>query len=122
MKKNFKTYKNNSGFKIPSNYMQDFEAKLLNSLEIDSTYSNSQNKNGFKVPEGYFDTVEKEVLAKVTASAPKGKVIALFSRRSIYYAAAVAAVFIAAGKFHFSIKYFAIVECVIPNIIFSATG
>jgi len=95
MKKNFKTYKNNSGFKIPSNYMQDFEAKLLNSLEIDSTYSNSQNKNGFKVPEGYFDTVEKEVLAKVTASAPKGKVIALFSRRSIYYAAAVAAVFIA---------------------------
>lgn len=94
MKKNLKTYKNKPGFKIPSNYMQDFEAKLLNSLDIDSTSNNSQNKNSFNVPEGYFDTLEKEVLAKVNMDASNGKVVSLFTRKSFYYAAAVAAVFI----------------------------
>ena len=95
MKKNLKTYKNNSGFKIPSNYMQDFESNLLNSLDIDSTKFDSSNQAGFKIPDGYFDTLETEVLAKVNIDAPIGKVIPLFSRKRIYYAAAVAAAFIA---------------------------
>lgn len=95
MKKNFKTYKNNSGFKIPSNYMQDFDSKLSNSLDINSTLNKSQNIDGFKVPEGYFDSFENEIFAKINAKNSNGKIIQLFSKKRFYYATAVAAIFIA---------------------------
>ena len=95
MKKNFKTYKNNSGFKIPSNYMQDFEAKLLNSLDIDSNLNKSQSHDGFKVPEGYFDSFETEIIAKINSKNSNKKIIQLFTKKRLYYAAAVAAIFIA---------------------------
>tara|TARA_R100000935_G_scaffold49945_1_gene75610 strand:+ start:265 stop:729 length:465 start_codon:yes stop_codon:yes gene_type:complete len=74
--------------------MQDFEAKLLHGLDIASNINNTQGQNGFKVPEGYFDTFENEIVAKINSKNSNKKIIKFFSKKRLYYAAAVAAVFI----------------------------
>ncbi|HSP41081.1 MAG TPA: hypothetical protein VLN46_06570 [Gillisia sp.] len=96
MENNKLPYHIKPGFKVPNDYFGDFEERLMYSVkqenkqpEILNTYA---GKPGFSIPEGYFDTLESEILNK--AEAKTGKVIPLFSYRKIFYAAAVAAVFI----------------------------
>lgn len=94
MKENFNTYKNKSGFKIPQNYMQDFEAKLFDRMEIDLA-DHKVNAAGYMVPDNYFADFDERTLTRINIKNQKTKVIPLFPRKRIYYAAAVAAVFIA---------------------------
>lgn len=93
MKNNVNTYNNKSGFKMPKNYMQDFESKLLDSLEINPS-AQKGNSAGYRVPEDYFANFDERILAKIDTNKEKAKLISLFSRKRLYYATAVAAVFI----------------------------
>lgn len=96
MKDNKLPYHQKSGFKVPNDYFRNFEERLMHVVqqeeeqpEIIHTYI---GKHGFTTPEGYFDSLENRILKKVE---PKpGKVMPLYSVRKLYYAAAVAAVFI----------------------------
>lgn len=95
MKKNKLPSKPDSGFKVPDNYFSDFEERMMNSVSSTGRLENIQKSGaGFNVPAGYFNNVEAEILSKTIEKAPVSKVIPLFRKRSFYYAAAVAAIFI----------------------------
>lgn len=81
-KHNLKNIKH-SGFKIPEDYFEKFEASVLNQDRIMSTH------NGFKVPEGYFETIEDTIINK--ANQKESKVIQLFSRKAIIASLSIAA-------------------------------
>ncbi len=90
---NLKKYRNKSGLKIPNNYMKDFEANIFEKLEISADMS-KERKSGFQVPKDYFNTIEETILVRLDSESKKGKIINLFSRKKLYYASAVAAIFI----------------------------
>lgn len=73
-----------SGFKTPDNYFNQFEDNLLSEIRLKEQVS----KTGFEVPDGYLDMFKVEINEPV----PQSKVISLFSRKTIWYAASVAAV------------------------------
>lgn len=73
--------------------MQDFEVNLFNKMEIDTPVAKAK-LGGYVVPDAYFENFEKGIFAKIDSEKQKTKFIPLFSRRKIYYAAAVAAIFI----------------------------
>ena len=94
MEKN-KSYNSKSGFKVPDNYFEDFEAKMMASLNEDNRILNDLKKNsGFKVPENYFENLEGKIFKKIEVPKEQGKIVSIFSRRKLYAVAAVAAVFI----------------------------
>jgi len=95
MKKNKLATHFKSGFKIPKNYFEDFEAKMMRAISSEeSSLEQHKEKSGFTTPENYFDGLEDQVLAKVQRPEPKGKVISLFRKKKFYAAAGLAAVFI----------------------------
>jgi len=78
--------KYNHGFKAPDDYFEDFEERLfsrLNEAEL-------PKKHGFDVPDGYFEDLEERILQNV-AKEQTVKVIPLFKRKTLIYAASVAA-------------------------------
>lgn len=79
----------NSEFKIPDNYLENFNDALLDKIAAKEE-SNLPNKDGFAVPEGYFNTLHENITARLK-DAPT-KVIPLKSYKKYYYSAiAVAA-------------------------------
>jgi|SRR5690554_2865712 len=76
-----------SGFKTPEKYFDNFEAELFSRIEEEKLPKSA----GFQVPTGYFDNLEEMIIAKETASRKPNKVIPLFTKRYIGYAAAIAA-------------------------------
>ncbi|RKS53318.1 hypothetical protein BC962_1568 [Gillisia mitskevichiae] len=88
---NLEKYKNDSGFKVPDNYMEDFEVNLFEKLEI-SSLERKENKSGFQVPTDYFDTFEDTIQAKLNINSKRGRLINLFSNKQLYYASAIAAI------------------------------
>jgi len=93
MKMNIEKYKNKSGFKVPDNYLEDFETNLFEKLEI-ASLERKENKSGFQVPADYFDTFEDTIQAKLNKDSNRGKIINLFSKKQLYYACAIAAIFL----------------------------
>lgn len=94
MKNNKLPYHQKPGFKIPENYFENFEEKMMRNVSRDSVLEN-KGETGFTVPTGYFDAVENNIFKKIEPAQEKGKLISLFTTSKWYYAAAVAAVFIA---------------------------
>lgn len=95
MEKNKFTYHPRSGFKIPENYFEDFEAKALDSICLEPGGLNaSGNDSGFRVPLDYFETLESKIYEEIENSESKGKVIPMHRTRKFYYYAAVAAIFV----------------------------
>jgi hypothetical protein len=95
MKKNKLATHFKSGFKVPNDYFEDFEAKMMRSVSSEqSTSEQSREKSGFTIPENYFDGLEEQVLAKVERPEPRGMLISLFRKKKFYAAAGIAAVFI----------------------------
>lgn len=94
MKKN-KSYNPKSGFKVPENYFEEFETKMMGFLEEGRGNIDDLNKdNGFRVPNGYFETLEQRIFDKIEEPKQKGKLVSIFNRRKLYAVAAVAAIFI----------------------------
>lgn len=93
MQMNLEKYKNKSGFKIPHNYMEDLEITLFKKLEIPASEI-KDSKTGFKVPEFYFEQLENEIQEKIRLENKRGKLIRLPSKKQLYYASAIAAIFL----------------------------
>lgn len=79
-----------SGFKTPDSYFENFEAGLFAQLNSEKF----PKSNGFKVPEGYFETLENTIITKVSTTKKSSKVISIFSKKYVGYAAAIAAILI----------------------------
>lgn len=94
MKKKKIAYNSNPGFKVPDNYFEEFEERMMDVISQPTPLSDYKGKSGFAVPQNYFETVEGTILEKVEEQKPKGTVIPLFRKRKLFYAASVAAVFI----------------------------
>ena len=96
MKNNKLPYNQNPGFKIPDHYFQDFEDRLMQAVQQENILPDAMEtfsgKPGFSMPEGYLNNLEDKILDRVNKE--QSKVIPLFSARKLFYAAAVAAVFI----------------------------
>ncbi|WP_298778067.1 hypothetical protein [uncultured Polaribacter sp.] len=90
-----------TGFSIPSNYLNNLEDTIL--LKISE--ENLSNNSGFKTPQNYFDTLEHAILSKVITSKKEPKVISFKERvfKIIPFAAAASIVlFISLNSFIFN--------------------
>lgn len=86
---------NKKNFKTPEGYFEGFSDRLLDRISNannDPKSSLLPESDGFSLPDGYFDSLNKSIQDRLNDNAPK--VIALNSRRKLYYyaAAAVAAI------------------------------
>lgn len=81
-----KNKKHEHGFKVPSNYFDEFEEKLFNTIENQSL----PKKTGFTVPEGYFDSFSVSIPSN-TSGVSETKVVPLYKRPSVLVAASIAA-------------------------------
>ncbi|CAN5246068.1 hypothetical protein BH23BAC2_BH23BAC2_12380 [soil metagenome] len=96
MKKNKLPYHHKPGFKIPQDYFEDFEDRLMDSIAGESNLPGINvyiGKPGFEVPSNYFNALEDRIFERLEEK-DTVKVIPLFSKQRLYYAAAIAAVFI----------------------------
>lgn len=91
MSTNNSKYPQKPGFKVPENYFEELEEKLMQGFAEENSIELPSVKSGFKVPEGYFEKLEDQILEKQKST---GKVISIFRKEYLYYAAAVAAIFI----------------------------
>jgi len=82
-----KNKKHNDGFNTPKNYFEDFEDRLFSKISEESL----PKESGFAVPEGYFDQLDSAILKNIEPLAKETKVIPLFSKRTLVYAAAIVA-------------------------------
>ncbi len=78
----------NSGFKMPENYLENFNDALLDKI-ASLEESKLPNKEGFTVPKDYFNTVHKNITDKLEEKTTK--VISLQSYKKYYYSAIAAA-------------------------------
>ncbi len=92
MKTNKSKYSKDSGFKHPDNYFESLEERIMQRMET-NTKVNLPTHSGFNVPEGYFDSLEKRLIAR-TSENHSPRVIRLFKKEYLFYAAAVAALFV----------------------------
>lgn len=96
MKKDKKSYRNDPGFSVPSNYFEELERELLHMVQHSESESEKILDNiegsGFKVPEGYFESLEVKLPGN-TSREPK--IIQLFKKEYMLYAASIAAIIIA---------------------------
>lgn len=80
------------GFKLPDNYFQEFEEKLMNSVSLGSS-SNIPDETGFTVPDNYFEDAELLILSEIEKEKIRTKTH--FRKRKFSYAiSAVAAILI----------------------------
>ncbi|WP_026934622.1 hypothetical protein [Christiangramia echinicola] len=91
MKTNRPKYSHISGFKVPEDYFGNLEDKMLDNFNMQESVELKSTGSGFKVPDGYFDTLEETITSRTNQQKPR--VISLFKKEYIFYAAAVIALF-----------------------------
>ncbi len=82
-----KDKKHTHGFTTPKDYFESFEERLFERL----SEGKLPEETGFAVPEDYFDTFEDRLMDRIEKEDRKIKVIPLFGKRTLMYAAAIAA-------------------------------
>ena len=92
MKTNRQKYSQNSGFKVPEDYFGNFEDVMMQRLDSQKSIELPVQKSGFAAPGGYFDNLEDSILSKAKTGSPR--VINIFKKEYLFYAAAVAAIFV----------------------------
>jgi len=92
MKTNKSKYSQNSGFKVPKDYFGSFEERMLLRVNDEKSTTIPLKGKAFSYPAGYFDSLENKIIAKTTKNNPR--VIKLFKKEYLVYAAAVAAIFV----------------------------
>jgi hypothetical protein len=78
-----------SGFKIPKDYFDTLDKKILNNIDDANALKNIKSTS-FKVPENYFDTIEKQITDKLSKE-QETKVISLINKKTIIYISSIAA-------------------------------
>lgn len=91
MKKENRHNIKDSGFKTPDNYFESLDAQILERISEKEIVSATED-SGFNVPNEYFDSVEAKILEKLKTK-HETPVIALKSKRTLYYVAGIAASF-----------------------------
>lgn len=89
MTKNILHINNNSGFKLPKDYFNELEDKILTKAKLSSI-----KNSGFKTPDNYFASIENTVLSKLTTKKETPKIISIFTKRNLFYASSIAAAII----------------------------
>ena len=96
MKQNNLPYHQKPGFKVPDDFFAAFEQEMMDMVNApDSMETDELNEikgAGFKVPAGYFENFEEEFIKKNNRKS--GRIIPLFNKKNLLYAASVAAIFI----------------------------
>jgi hypothetical protein len=82
-----KEKKKHTGFRTPDGYFEEFEYRLFSKL----SEGNIPKETGFKTPEGYFNQLDDRIIQHVESFERKAKVIPLFTRKTLLYAASIAA-------------------------------
>lgn len=97
MKKNRLTYGKDPGYQIPPNYMENLEARIMAGVQASEkpVAVPETAVKPFTVPENYFATFEDRLMAKLPGEPKESKLISLLNKEGFYYAAGVAAVFVA---------------------------
>lgn len=75
-----------SGLKVPKDYFDNLEDRIMSEIKLNEASENS----GFIAPEGYFETLEDSILNKVSEKEIT-KVIPLFSKKNLLYISSIAA-------------------------------
>lgn len=91
MKTDNPKYNSNSGFKVPENYFRNFEDRLMDKINDQDPAQLPVKESGFTVPQGYFNELEDRLLKE---TGKPTKVVKLFKKEYLFYAAAVAAIFV----------------------------
>lgn len=91
MKSNKSKYSHKPGFEVPEDYFRTFEDRFMLNLEDSESAEFGVENSGFKIPDGYFAGLEDRIIAHTN---DQPKVISLFKKEYLFYAAAVAAIFI----------------------------
>ncbi|WP_055442360.1 hypothetical protein [Lacinutrix himadriensis] len=86
MKHNHLHNKKETGFKVPKDYFENFEASIIRQANLKEKASDT----GFTVPKDYFKNVEQDILAKASQEETV-KVIPLFSKQNLIYISSIAA-------------------------------
>ncbi|WP_228851137.1 hypothetical protein [Aegicerativicinus sediminis] len=81
-----------SGFKIPKDYLQDFDSSMYAKISEENLKSNIE-ASGFTVPKDYFSSFEKN-LQSAMADKVEPRVIPIFERPIIKVAMAIAAILV----------------------------
>ena len=81
-----KQYK--EGFDLPNDYFKEFENHLFDRINIESLPKDS----GFAAPKKYFDELDNRISHRVNQTNNTTKVISIVSRKTILYAASIAAI------------------------------
>ena len=81
-----KQYK--EGFDLPNDYFKEFENRLFDRINIEYLPKDS----GFSTPKKYFDELDNRISHRVNQTNNTTKVISIVSRKTILYAASIAAI------------------------------
>ena len=76
------------GFDLPNDYFKEFENRLFDRINIESLPKDS----GFTTPKKYFDELDNRISHRVNQTNNTTKVISIVSRKTILYAASIAAI------------------------------
>ena len=76
------------GFDLPNDYFKEFEKRLFDRINIESLPKDS----GFTTPKKYFDELDNRISHRVNQTNNTTKVISIVSRKTILYAASIAAI------------------------------
>lgn len=88
MNKDLKHIKS-TGFKAPKGYFDTLEDEIISNIKLNDTLK--IKSTGQKTPESYFDSLEDKVFERISNSNKDVKVVSLFSRKNMFYAASIAA-------------------------------
>lgn len=94
MKKKGLSKTKGSGFEVPKDYFEEFEARMMAKIDSSSKHHVPSESSPFKVPEGYFEEFDDRLLQQLEQEPRENKVIPLNAPRRWYYVSAVAAVLI----------------------------
>lgn len=95
-------YQQKPPFQVPDGYFESLEDRILQAAASAGPEVESLERidSGFVVPDYYFERLETQVMEKLQKPA-RSKVRSLFHKETFYYAAGVAAVFVAILSTHF---------------------
>lgn len=85
-------YRKDSGFKVPENYFETFEARLREKVSMESEADLPETTSPFKVPDSYFENFSSRLQEKLEIGEQPVKVISLSRRKVLSYVAGIAAV------------------------------
>lgn len=85
-------YPQKPGFKTPEDYFGSFEERMMLRIEKEKSFELPEAKGSFGVPDAYFETLEERILDKIEKD--QKPVIRLWRKEYLFYAAAVAAIFV----------------------------